>query len=112
MATSDPTQPPIACTLGVQEFAGRIAWIEDLTRRALRDHIRDDLMLRLTYAPDAAAEVRDMVERERACCNFMTFDLHETPDLVTVAIIVPESARDAADMLFGLFLRRTDTGNA
>ena len=51
-------QPPVVCSLSTDEYQSRIAWIEDLTLRALQSHVRDDLVLLLSYAPEAAPEVR------------------------------------------------------
>jgi hypothetical protein len=111
----DTDQPPIACCLGATEYQSRIAWIENLTRQALRSHARDDLVLRLSYTPEAAAEVRKMVEQERICCPFLTFDLHQSYEAASVTITATEAARDSADMLFGQFLsglRHAITGPA
>ena len=47
-------QPPLACCLSTRDYKNRAAWIENLARTALRDHVRDDLVLRLVYAAHAA----------------------------------------------------------
>ncbi len=86
---NDRGQPPIACSLGATEYRSRIAWIENLTRQALRSHVRDDLVLRLSYTPEAAADVRKMVEQERICCPFLTFDLQQSPEAASVTITAP-----------------------
>jgi hypothetical protein len=99
-----PSAPPLICCLSAGAYRNRIAWIDSLTRRALRSHARDDLVLGLAYAPEAAAEVRTMVEQERICCAFLAFDLKEEADCIRVTITVPEAARASADMLFGHFL--------
>jgi hypothetical protein len=106
-----PSAQPLACCLGAEAYQNRIAWIESLTRRALRSHLRDDLVLSLAYAPEAAAEVRKMVEQERICCAFLTFDLKEESDCIRVTITVPEAARASADMLFGHFLAERSACN-
>ena len=62
--------------------------------------------MRLVYAAEAKADVRKLVEQERLCRAFLTFDLIRSPDNVTVTITAPESARDAVDDLFTLFLPR------
>jgi hypothetical protein len=97
-------QPPVACCLSTSEYQSRIAWIKTLTHQFLREHSRDDLVLRLFYAPEAAAEVGRMVEQERTCCAFLVFEMDHRPDAVCVTITAPEAAREAADMLFGQFL--------
>jgi hypothetical protein len=102
MTASD--QPPLTCRLGAGDYRRRIAWIAELTRRALRKYSRDELVLRLVYAPGAAEEVRQMVEQERECCAFLAFDLSEGTDAARVTITAPEAARGSADLLFGHFL--------
>jgi hypothetical protein len=99
-----PSAPPFTCCLSAGVYRNRIAWIESLTRRALRSHARDDLVLGLAYAPEAAADVRKIVKQERICCAFLMFDLKEEADCIRVTITVPEAARASADMLFGHFL--------
>jgi hypothetical protein len=97
-------QPSLACCLSPGDYQKRIAWIEDLTRKALRSYVRDDLVLRLFYAPHAAEDVQWMVEQERICCAFLTFDLDRRTDAACVTITAPEAARESADMLFEPFL--------
>lgn len=93
-------EKPIACTLDLGDFKTRIAWIRDVNQRALQSHARDDLTLRLTYAPDAADLARELVRRETSCCGFLRFDLHEAPDGVHVIVTAPEEARVAAETMF------------
>jgi hypothetical protein len=45
-----------------------------------------------------------MVEQERVCCPFLTFRLIRCSAGVTVTITALESARDAVNALFGIFL--------
>lgn len=72
--------------------------------QALRSHDRDDLVLYLGYAPEAAGEVQKMVKQERMCCAFLTFDLHAQADTICLTITAPEAARESTDVLFGQFL--------
>jgi hypothetical protein len=107
MATS--AAAPIACTLAPGDFKDRLAWIASLTRDALRTYQRHDLSLILSYAPDAADRVREMVRREQECCSFLTFDLREEPHEVRLTITSPDEAREAADMLFEQFVASAPT---
>ena len=100
---------PIACTLALGAFKDRIAWINALARDALRSHHRRDLVLDLHYAPGARERVREMVRIEQDCCAFLTFDLHEEPDQLRLVITAPETAREAADMLFQQFVAAAPT---
>lgn len=99
-------EKPIACTLGIGDYKDRMAWIRALNKRALRDHARDGLALRLRYASDAADTVRELMRRETACCGFLRFELREAPDAVQLTITAPDSARDAAEMLFEQIVAR------
>jgi hypothetical protein len=94
----------IACTLAPDEFKERLAWIDALARDALRSHLRRDLVLDLRYIPEARDRVREMIRNEQVCCPFLTFDLREEPDEIRLTITAPETAREAADMLFGQFI--------
>jgi hypothetical protein len=95
---------PVACTLAEGDFRERIVWIATLTRDALRSHERDDLVLNLRYAPEAASRVGEMMRKEQTCCAFLTFEMHEHPDEVRLTITAPENARAVADALFEPFI--------
>jgi hypothetical protein len=101
MTTEDP---PLACTLAGDEFRERIAWIAALARDALRGYDREDLVLNLRYAPEAAGRVADMMRKEQACCAFLTFAIHEDRDEVRLTITAPEHARAIADAVFESFI--------
>ncbi len=102
-ATPTDKSPAIACSLGAGDFRERSAWIHDLARNHLRRSQRTPLALHLTYAPHAAPQVRELVEKEQACCSFLRFDLREEPDAIRLTITAPEEAREAADTLFDHF---------
>ena len=44
-------------------------------------HDRADLTLRLRYAPEAVQHVRNLMRQEQACCAFLSFEMHEQPDV-------------------------------
>jgi hypothetical protein len=96
-------QQPIACTLSGEARQDRFAWITTLVRDALRGSERDDLMLRLRFAPEAVQRIRDMVRKEQACCSSLTFEMDERPEEVWLTIRAPEAARAAVDALFAQF---------
>jgi hypothetical protein len=95
--------PPITCSLGTGSFKERIAWIASLNARSLTSSRRRDLALTLEYEPEALDDVRMLIRGEQACCAFLNFALDESTDKLIVTITAPESARDAADMLFEQF---------
>ena len=96
-------QQPIACTLSGEARQDRRAWITALVGDALRSSERDDLTLRLRFAPEAIPRIQDMVRMEQACCSFLTFEMDERPQEIWLTIRAPEAARAAADALFAQF---------
>jgi hypothetical protein len=99
-------EAPIACTLDGGSYKARMEWIANLNGRALRAARREDLRLELDYVATALADVRQMVSQERQCCAFLTFDVIEGKEIVTLAIGAPETARDAAEALFEPFQQK------
>jgi hypothetical protein len=97
------SSPPIACSLAPDHFVHRTDWIARLNARALRHRRRDGSTLHLAYDPRAAAELRELVRREQACCGFLRFDLEETADAIRLTIIAPPEAGEAVEVLFGHF---------
>jgi len=95
---------PIACTLALGAFKSRTAQIAALNQDALRKHARRDLVLELSYAPDARERVRELVRNERRCCAFLGFELHEGANEIRLTVTAPETAREAADTLFEQFI--------
>ena len=98
-------QHPIACTLSGDARQDRRTWIAALVRDALRGSERDDLTLRLRFAPEAVQRVQDMVRMEQACCGFLAFaiDARPYPQEIWLTIRAPEVARAAADAFFAPF---------
>jgi hypothetical protein len=95
---------PIACTLTGGNFQERLMWIAELTRDDLQSYERNDLVLDLKYAPEAAERVREMVRKEKDCCAFLNFNLREDHREVRLTITAPEGAREAANVLFQQFV--------
>lgn len=96
-------QQPIACTLSGEARQDRRTWIAALVRDALRGSERDDLTLRLRFAPEAVQRIQEMVREEQACCSFLTFETEERSQELWLIIRAPEAARAAADVLFSQF---------
>jgi hypothetical protein len=104
MSSTTTKSQTLACTLTEGDLRNRRAWIAELTRDGLRGYDRVDLVLRLRYAPEAAPRVRAMMHKERACCEFLAFEMHQEPGEVWLTITAPEEARMMADALFEPFL--------
>jgi hypothetical protein len=107
MEMASSTDTPIACTLEAGDFKERLAWIAKLNQAALLDARRDGAQLVLTYRPDHADDVREMVRREEQCCAFLGFDLKQNGDRVVLVIEAPQSATDTLDAIFQPFLTGT-----
>ena len=103
MACPTTANTPIACTLTATDFKERVVWIRDLNRAALRGSAREGLVLRLTYDAGRAADVREFVRRESACCAFLRFEMGDAPDGIRVTVTAPEEAREAAETIFADF---------
>jgi hypothetical protein len=95
---------PIACTLAGRDLQDRLALIAALTRDALRGYERADLTLKLRYTIEAAPRVQEVVRKERACCPFLSFEIHEQANEVWLVIKAPEEIQKNIDTLFGPFL--------
>jgi len=95
---------PIACTLAGRDLQDRLALIAALTRDALRGYERADLTLTLRYAIEAAPRVQEVVRKERDCCPFLNFEIHEQADEIWLTINVPEEVRKNIDTLFKPFM--------
>ena len=101
--STDLNALPIACTLDAAGLKARLASIRELARDALLGFEREGLVLSLRYEAAAGERVRRMVEGERDCCAFLRFDVEEEGDVITVTVVAPEAARDAAGELFAQF---------
>jgi hypothetical protein len=81
----------------------RADWIARLNVWALRHRRRDGSTLHLTYDPSAAAELRQLIRREQACCGFLRFEMEEAADVIRLTITAPPEAGEAAEGLFACF---------
>lgn len=103
---------PIACTLTPGEYADRIRLIEVLNRTALRAYALDGSTLVLTYAPAAAAWVRELAEHESRCCAFLILRVDETPDAIRLTVTAPDAADKAPAILLAPFVTGGDARRA
>jgi tRNA A37 methylthiotransferase MiaB len=100
-----PKSSPVACTLTGTDYEARLSWIEHLNATALRDYRRDGSRIELSYDPSAAAQVRELVEREKKCCPFLDFAIQDGDDAVILVIEAPHDASAAADAPFAPYVR-------
>lgn len=102
---------PVACTLDTEAWPRRLEWIADLNRAALIGARQQGRSLLLTYKPEHASRIRELIRREQQCCAFLAFDLQEAADAVTLVIGVPESAGDGIDAILAPFSATTASGS-
>ncbi len=101
------TPLPIACSLSADALADRVHGITELNRAFLRESRSERASLRLVYDPKAAQKVRELVEKERECCGFLRFSIHESGDDLVLRIDAPDLADMDAAPLFAPFLSGT-----
>jgi hypothetical protein len=95
---------PIACTLPLNEYAGRL---EDF-RQGVFSHLigierPEPSRLRLILAGDTDPEaVRDLLIREQGCCAFMSFTITPRRGKLEADLEVPAEAGPALDSLVAL----------
>jgi len=94
----------LACTLGSDALALRLAWIRRVTECSLIDHRLDGSRLRLTYRGDALADLERIVAHERVCCSFLRFALEPEAGSVRLTIDAPHGLGVEARWLFDQFL--------
>ena len=77
---------PVACTLGVTDLAAQGRRWERLMTRALtgRAEIADGL--RLTFRPEAEAELRALVAVETGCCAWAAWTVEPTAGAVVLDV--------------------------
>lgn len=96
-----------ACTLPTAERPLRLAEFDALFRDNVRRIERaDDLVrLHLSGQPGLLEVVRDLAEREVACCSFFRFIIEGRDDDLVLTISVPADRRD---ILVGLADRASE----
>ena len=107
-----PEPPPAACALDLRELGPRLAWIQQVTQRALLEHQQDDRALRLTYRLEAAEELQRIVALEQSCCAFLKYSLKALPTKVVLTIEAPQRLDGDAQWLFAQFLPAVPSGPA
>jgi hypothetical protein len=99
------TPLPIACTLTGNELPARLAEIRALSRQALRAKTSTGTHAVLSFEP--APGVRDrlaaIVAAESKCCAFLTMDLADQPEAITLAIDAPADAELVLEELLSSF---------
>ncbi|HSZ73346.1 MAG TPA: hypothetical protein VK779_00890 [Rhizomicrobium sp.] len=95
---------PIACSLTGEAFEARLDWLKALQKRALIDHWREGASLHLVFDKTAGRDVEELIEKENACCGFLSFMSAEDERGVHVTIAPPNGAEGFIDELLSHFV--------
>ncbi len=89
------------CTLPTIERPTRLAEFDALFASSARGVVRDGERARIHLAGPAglADRVRDLTERETACCSFFTFLIEGDDTDLTLTVSVPRERRDVLNAL-------------
>ena len=91
---------PAQCTLPTEARPLRVVEFDDLFASALRGQRRlAPTRLRWEFDPAAERTVRDLVDRETACCGFFTFTVVPLGASLRVDVEVPDARTDVLDAL-------------
>lgn len=100
MKTISIQPAPMACTLSVNDFKTRAAWLRGLTNRALLSHSVTDLTAYLIYRNDALKDVEELVRQEQSCCQFLCFAISHEKSGILLKVTAPQDAGEDAKLLF------------
>ncbi|MBC3917070.1 hypothetical protein H8L32_06250 [Undibacterium sp. CY18W] len=100
---------PIACSLSAMEFKDRAASIAQLTATSLLSHRIDGCTAHLLYRQDAKQAVEQLVQQEQSCCGFLSFEIGQSSDVITLTITAPQEAQSDAEALFAHLLPSQET---
>ena len=76
----------IACTLGVADLRAQARHWQRLMARALTERSETADGLRLTFRPEAEAELRALVAVETGCCAWATWTVEPTAGAVVLDV--------------------------
>ena len=96
------TEIPIACSLSAAEQGERRDAAQRLVAAALLDARVTDRGAMLRFSGAAEPALRELIAAERECCPFLTFELSERGDGLSLAVSGPPEARPIVLELFGL----------
>jgi len=82
--------PAYACTLGPDELRERVAQWRELAADELERRVEGaGLTVRYRASPDVARRLRWLVDAERRCCPFLSFELGEEGDAIRMVVTAP-----------------------
>jgi hypothetical protein len=96
---AEPVPLPIACTLTGASLEERGEWLRRLGEWALIDGVRRGDRLEVTFRPEAAADVRELVRAERECCPFLELRVETGERQVGLVVAAPPQGAPVLDAL-------------
>ncbi|WP_223830576.1 hypothetical protein [Nocardiopsis quinghaiensis] len=92
---------PQSCALPTTERPLRLAEFDELFTSSARGVEQHGTTARIHLSGDAelAERVRDLVERESACCSFFTFAVEGPDEEPLLSVTVPPERREVLDSL-------------
>jgi hypothetical protein len=95
---------PIACTLPLNEYAGRLHdWRQSVFSQLVGMQRPEPTRLRLILAGDTDPEaVRELLVREQGCCAFLSFTITRAEGRLVADLQVPAEAAPTVDAMVGL----------
>ena len=100
------SQPPIACSLTTPELRERRRIVLELLRRQGRGQrpLPNGYRLRFEPSDDVIASLAALIETERACCPFLSFQLIVEPNhgAVSLELTGPAGTREFLEAELGL----------
>jgi hypothetical protein len=102
---SDDT--PVACSLGGDELARRLATIAEVGADSLISSGTDASrrLLHFQKTETVRRRLEEIIASESECCSFLDLSLEEEGDELVLSIAAPENARAIADELSEAFTR-------
>jgi hypothetical protein len=95
---------PIACSLPLNEYAGRLEdWRQSVFSHLVGMERPEPTRLRLILAGDTdPAVLRDLLVREQGCCAFLSFTITPGDGRLVADLEVPAEAAPTVDAMVGL----------
>ena len=89
----DASAQPLACALSPVDQKTRLEEWRALRREGLIRESREGLVWTSLWRPgeDVRARLEAVIEAEKACCSFLTFELDDADGVVRVRTLFPQS---------------------
>ena len=95
----DAAPQPLACVLSPADQKTRLEEWRALRRDGLLRETRERLVWTSLWRPseEIRARLEALIEAEKACCSFITFELDDADGVVRLRTLFPQSAEGMAE---------------